>query len=978
MCLKEEIFSQLCGRCSRAQSMANPVEVWKSQKHGFDVWPDVLRYAQARIAMADIETPDLERMKWYGAFYRKRDGAGTYMLRIRLTGCELSAEQARAIAFVAYQFGYGIVDITTRANIQVQGLAIEHVPEALERLEATGLSARQTGHDNIRNVYCHPFSGVATDELIDTRQLCRDITSLFVGSRIYSDLPRKFNIAVSGNEQHASHYWSQDLSFLACRSPEGDVQFQVLFGGTQGQNPHLAWHLPVLVRPEQAVEVTKSLLDLFREQGSREKRDAARFRYLVERIGVPGVLEWLEARLPFPLRPCVSEPAPPAGYDDLIGWFRQKQPELWAMGLCVPVGRLTWQQLEGLALAAKKWGDGTLRATPEQGMAILNIPAGFKDAAATAVAAHGISPYADTLARNTVACTGKQFCNIAVTETKGHMLQLIEKLRARALTLHGIRIHMSGCPSSCAQHFTADIGLKGVRVRRLLGTREGFDVYVGGGIAGQVHLGLPYKLGVDVDQLPQLVEDVVQEYYLRHKPGMTFSAYWREKLRDNAAAKVGDGEYTPPTWLCETCQYRHKGEDPPVYCPKCAGLRRNFARLEGGVDVPPVAEAATPAAQRSDGFAFAAAESQLTDTAGLAVDVAGKEYALFRIDGRVYAIDNACPHEGAPLAQGEIADGIVTCPWHGWTFNACTGCSLNPAGNDLKSYPVKVEEGQIFIQTGAATPATAAAPVAAPSARSPLRQRSAAARPAEPKLASLKVLEVIQETPDVKTFRLDNSGGDIPRHRPGQFVKVRATLDGREVWRSFTISSSPDTLDRLDLTIKRNPAGEFSNHLHDVIEAGSLLTVKGPQGGFFFDGETHCEPLVLISAGSGITPMMSILRHLADTASPLSCTFLHGARTAADIIFHDECRRLAGLLPGLNYQVALSQPADAWDGLRGRLTFETVHEIVGDLAVSRYFLCGPGDFMLALQQPLVEAGVPAARIHTEQFHASPAPMRTAG
>jgi precorrin-3B synthase len=950
--------------------MPNPVEVWKAQKHGFDVWPDVLRYAQARTAMADIETPDLERMKWYGAFYRKRDGAGTYMLRIRLTGCELSFEQARAIAFVAYQFGYGIVDITTRANIQVQGLAIEQVPDALERLEATGLSARQTGHDNIRNVFCHPFSGVDPEELIDTRHLCRDITALFVGSRTYSDLPRKFNIAVSGSPQHASHYWSQDLSFLACRAPEEDVQFQALIGGTQGQNPHLPWHLPVLVRPDQVVEVTKSLLDLFREQGSRDKRDAARFRYLIERIGVAGVLEWLEARLPFRLRPCVTEPSPPSGYDELVGWFRQKQPGLWAMGLCVPLGRLTWQQLEGLALAAKEWGDGTLRATPEQGMAILNIPAGFRDAAATAVAAHGISLYADTLARNTVACTGKQFCNIAVTETKGHMLQLVEKLRARALTLHGIRIHMSGCPSSCAQHFTADIGLKGVRVRRLLGTREGFDVYLGGGIAGQVHLGLLYKLGVDVDQLPQLVEEVVQEYYLRHKPGMTFSAYWREKLRDSAAAKVGDGEYTPPTWLCEVCQYQHKGEDPPVYCPKCAGLRRNFARLEAGAET-----AATPAVapRRSDGFVFAAHDSQVAEGAGLTVEVEGKEYALFRINGRVHALDNACPHEGAPLAQGEVANGVITCPWHGWTFQACTGCSINPAGNDLKSYLVKVEKGRIFIQIGTDAPATVASPIGGVFAKAGAGCQTAAAKPAVPKLATLNLLQVIQETPDVKTFRIDNSGGEIPRHRPGQFVKVRAVLDGREVWRSFTISSSPTTPERLDLTIKRNPVGDLSNHLHDGIHAGDSLTVRGPQGGFFFDPEAHREPLVLISAGSGITPMMSILRHLADTGSLVACTFLHGARTPADIIFHDECQRLAELLPGLKYQVTLTQPDEAWKGWRGRLSFELVRDAVSDLAGSRYFLCGPGEFMQALQQLLAEAGVPASRIHTEQFHKSPIP-----
>ncbi|MGH7129312.1 MAG: nitrite/sulfite reductase, partial [Planctomycetaceae bacterium] len=403
-------------------------------------------------------------------------------------------------------------------------------------MDAVGISAKQTGHDNVRNVFCHPFAGVDPDELIDARPLCRDITALFLDSRAYSDLPRKFNVAVSGRGEHGLHYWSQDVSYLATRDETGAVMFHVLIGGTQGQNPHLGWHLPVLVAPGQVVSVTKALLDLFRAKGSREKRNRARFRYLIEEIGVGGVMDWLRERLDFRLKLSEAEPAPPTGYDELVGWFRQKDPDRWALGLCVPLGRLSWQQLEGLAIASRNWGSGHLRTTYDQGLALVNIPTGFKTAAATAAAAHGLSLYADPLALGTVACTGKQFCNIAVTETKGHMLQLIERLRQRAVMLHGIRIHMSGCPSACAQHYTADIGLKGVRVKRLLGTREGFDVYLGGGIAGQVHLGIPYKLGVDADQLPQLVEEVVQQYYLKHRPGQTFSAYWRETLRDAAAA----------------------------------------------------------------------------------------------------------------------------------------------------------------------------------------------------------------------------------------------------------------------------------------------------------------------------------------------------------------------------------------------------------------------------------------------------------
>jgi hypothetical protein len=160
------------------------------------------------------------------------------------------------------------------------------------------------------------------------------------------------------------------------------------------------------------------------------------------------------------------------------------------------------------------------------------------------------------------------------------------------LTLHGIRINISGCVSGCARHNTADVGLKGVRVRKLFGTREGFDVYLGGGVAGQVHLGLLYRSGVEVEQLPQLLEEVIRDFYLRHDPGQTFSMYWREKLRTSVEA--GDGAEPAPIWICESCQYRHEGEDPPIFCPKCAALRRHFARSEvAGLEGEPSASSSS-------------------------------------------------------------------------------------------------------------------------------------------------------------------------------------------------------------------------------------------------------------------------------------------------------------------------------------------------------------------------------------------------
>ena len=719
--------------------MANPAEVWKAKKHGFDVWPDVLRHAEARTPMARIDTPDLERMKWYGFFYRKRDAPGRYMNRIRITAGELTSEQAREVAALARECGHGIVDVTTRANLQVQGLGIEHLPEVARRLDAVGLTSKQTGHDNVRNVFAHPFAGVLPDELIDTRQLCRDVTALFVDSREYSDLPRKFNVCLNGAAEHSVHFWTQDLAFLARRVGR-EVRFQVLVAGTQGPNPHLAWHLPALVRPDQVAPVTAAVLDLFRARGSREKRHQARLRYLVERIGVDEVLAFVRERAPLePWPDHLPAPAPASRNDDLVGWFRQRDPERWTMGLCVPLGRLSWRQLEAAALLAKRWASGRLRTTHEQGLAVLDVPSGFRDAAATDAAAVGLSPHADTLARNTVACTGTQFCNIAVTETKGAMFRLIDTLRRRTLALHGIRIHMSGCPSSCAQHFTADVGLKGVRVRRLVGTREGFDVYLGGGVAGDVHLGLRYRTGVDVEQLPLLVEEVVNEYYLKHRAGQTFSAYWRAKLREAEAAKVGEDDYRPAVWVCERCGHRHRGEDPPVFCPGCAGVRRLFARLEdeardeadaadgGGRGARPGPPAAAPP-RRDDGFVFAAAAGAVPDGGGAEATVDGRSYALFRVNGEIRAVDGACPHAGGPLAEGTVADGVVTCPWHGWTFDARTGCSLDPPGRDVARYPTLVEDGNVYLKPAAPARGRDAEPDAAPAGTGPADGAASAPR----------------------------------------------------------------------------------------------------------------------------------------------------------------------------------------------------------------------------------------------------------
>jgi sulfite reductase beta subunit-like hemoprotein/nitrite reductase/ring-hydroxylating ferredoxin subunit len=350
-------------------------EIWKTVKHGIDCWDDILRFARENTSMSRLEEPELERMKWYGYFYRKNNDLDHYMVRIRIPGCEMTSEQARTIAFVAYESGYSIVDVTTRGNMQVQGLTIDKLPGIRAVLEKVGLTSRQSGHDNIRNITSHPFSGIDPEELIDTRELARQIQGMIVGSREFSDLPRKFNIALIGRTDPQGHAWTQDISFVAAWGPEGRVGFQFLIGGNQGQSPKIAWHIPVFIPPEQALDVTAATLRTFRELGYRHNRHQVRFRFLIDRLGPDQVLLEIEKRLGYSLQRFPKSPPKPSGEENFIGWFPQKQQGLCAVGICVPVGRLTWDQFEGLAVIAQQYGSGTLRTTYDQNLIIPGIPA---------------------------------------------------------------------------------------------------------------------------------------------------------------------------------------------------------------------------------------------------------------------------------------------------------------------------------------------------------------------------------------------------------------------------------------------------------------------------------------------------------------------------------------------------------------------------------------------------------------------------
>jgi ferredoxin-nitrite reductase len=943
----------------------NKVEVWKAEKHGFDVWTDLVEHARSGTPMDQIAEADLERMKWYGIFYRKRVEDGRYMIRIRVPGCELNAQQARAIAAVA-RTGYSIIDVTTRGNFQVQGLHISDLPRVIDQLDAVGLTSRQTGHDNVRNVMTHPWAGLDPAELIDVRPLCRRLTAVFLDDRLLSNLPRKFNVAVDGRPVPAIHSWTQDTSFVAARKYDGSVAFHWLLGGTQGQNPHLAWKMPVWVTEDQALDVFFHTLHVFREHGSRERRDKARLRYLIEQMGEAEFLERVESQLGYGLERSATDIPPIEDQEDFIGWFPQKQDGLWALGVSVPLGRLTHVQLEELAELAEQCGDGTLRTAYDQGIVVPNITTARRSAAVRALNRVGLEHETDSVARNIIACTGRQFCNIAVSETKGHAFGLIDTLRAKGVKLAGIKINMSGCPSSCAQTYTSDIGLKGVRVRRPSGSCDAFDVFLGGGACGQIELGRLYRKGVDLQQLPEMIREVVWTYDRDHQFGQTFSQFWRDRLasgHEPSALKAED--YRPDIWECEICSYHHRGEDPPIFCPKCASLRRNFVRIGAADEQPeakpaPAIPARQPLTERSDGYRAVATLSELARDGRRAVQVEGRELALFWSGDQVYCLDGNCPHEGGPMAQGDLVAGIVTCPWHGWAFRCDNGQASDGNGCTLSTYPVKIEDGQVLVALGHSSGTGVA------SASPQVDGAGITAAKTDDSAVALRVIEVVDETPDVKTIRLDNAARRIGRHQAGQHIKVCVQGPAGPAWRSFTLSSPPSRPEVLEVTVKRNPAGIVSNALHKL-SPGADLTIKGPQGLFVFDPERHKEALVLAAAGSGVTPAMAILRTIADLQLEQPVTLLYGCRGSEDVIFARELDALRLRLANFRLVLTLSRPGPGWKGATGRVVPQLLARHVPEPTVARYFLCGPGDFTPVLKSWLLAQGVAADRIHTEQF-----------
>lgn len=499
--------------------MANQFERLKSEKDGLAVKAELEAFA--RMGWENIPEDDRDhRLKWLGIFFRKRT-PGQFMLRLRLPNGILTSGQMRMLGAIIHPYGeQGVADITTRQNLQLRGIPIEEMPQILGYLKEVGLTSIQSGMDNVRNITGSPLAGIDPDELIDVRGLTRKVQDMITnngeGNPSFSNLPRKFNIAICGCRDNSVHAEINDLAFVPAFK-NGRLGFNVLVGGFfSARRCAEAIGLDVWVDPRDVVPLCEAVLLVYRDHGLRANRQKARLMWLIDEWGLEKFRAAVERQIGHPLLRAAEKDEVVWHKRDLLGVHAQKQPGLNFVGLHVPVGRLNALEMMELARLAEVYGSGELRLTVEQNVLIPNVPDSRVAPLLKEPLLKKFSPNPGPLQRGLVSCTGNQFCNFALIETKNRAVALMEELEAELEIPQTVRIHWTGCPNSCGQPQVADIGLMGTTARKDGRVVEAVDIYMGGEVGKDAKLGECVRKGIPCEDLkPVLVELLIEHFGAR-------------------------------------------------------------------------------------------------------------------------------------------------------------------------------------------------------------------------------------------------------------------------------------------------------------------------------------------------------------------------------------------------------------------------------------------------------------------------------
>jgi sulfite reductase (ferredoxin) len=503
----------------------------------------------AKQGFDSIDPADLRgRMRWFGLYTQRRpgiDGGKTavlepeelddryFMLRVRIDGGQLSSEQLRVISDISVRYARGTADVTDRQNIQLHWIEIESVPAIWEALEAVGLSTTEACGDTPRVILGCPLAGLDCDELIDATPEIDAIAEQFIGDPSLSNLPRKFKSSISGCAAQCTHHEINDIAFAAVRHPEtGEVGYDLWVGGGLSTNPMIAKRLGAFVRPGQVPEVWAAVAAVFRDYGYRRLRHRARIKFLIADWGPEKFREILEKEY---LGYSLPDGPAPVNVDsaarDHVGVHPQRDG-LSYVGFAPRVGRLNGELLAAVAALADRYGSGRVRTTAEQKMVILDVPDSALGELTTELDALGLPAAPSVFQRHMMACTGIEFCKLAIVETKGRAMNLIEELERRLPGFESpVTINVNGCPNSCARIQTADIGLKGSLVTDASGRQvEGFQIHLGGTLTGGDATGSGFGrkvrgLKTTAEELPDYVERVLRRYDGARADGETFAAW---------------------------------------------------------------------------------------------------------------------------------------------------------------------------------------------------------------------------------------------------------------------------------------------------------------------------------------------------------------------------------------------------------------------------------------------------------------------
>jgi ferredoxin-nitrite reductase len=505
-------------------------EMGKREEHAFDA------YARLKDQAEDGAYPkgqDIFRWKYHGLFY-VAPAQDFFMCRLRIANGILKAWQFAGLADIAERRGGGFAHVTTRANLQIREIAAVHGPALLEEIVDLGLATKGSGADNIRNVTGTPTAGIDPQELLDTRPYAREWHHRILNDRGLYGLPRKFNVAFDGAGIIPVLEDTNDIGFQAVEVKDGfgaepGIWFRLALGGITGHKD-FARDTGVIVKPADAGKVADAIVRVFIDHGDRTNRNKARLKYVLDAWGFEKYLTAVEEKLGAKLSRVPADAVKPRrSFDRLahIGAQRQKQEGLYWLGVVLPVGKVTGEQMRGLAKISNDLGDGDIRLTVWQNLLISGIAEKKLALAEEMLERLGLTAKATSVRAGLVACTGNKGCRFSASDTKGHAVAIADHCDARVQLDGPVNIHLTGCHHSCAQHYIGDIGLIGARVETGAEgeTVEGYHIHVGGGFGDEAAIGREIYRDIKAEDAPRTIERMLKGYLSRREGDETFLAF---------------------------------------------------------------------------------------------------------------------------------------------------------------------------------------------------------------------------------------------------------------------------------------------------------------------------------------------------------------------------------------------------------------------------------------------------------------------